>query len=321
MKVLVTGGAGFIGSHLVERLVERGEEVIVLDDFSVGRKTNLRSADPGRITLLRRNVADYQAVCSIVKRVDVLYHLAVLCLGMSVVRPRLVHEVNDIGTFNLCMAARKSKLKRFVYVSSSEVYGSAEYVPMDEKHPLNPTTPYGATKAAGEHYIHSFHHTWKLPTVIVRPFNTYGPRARTDRYSAVIPNFVARCLAGKSPVIFGDGRQTRDFTYVSDTVDGILLAANSDELSGEVVNIARGEETSIIELAELIMKSTGKTGVVEPIFVGARPGDVQRHLADISKARRTLSYSPEIPLEEGVMKYINWYCRYSRRTTEKNTRR
>lgn len=307
MNALVTGGAGFIGSHLVERLVEDRTKVLVLDNFSSGSRENLKRVDKGKLRVLRKSIGSYDVVQSALKRADIVYHLAALSLGMSIVRPRFVHVVNDVGTFNLCMAAKTRKLKRLVYVSSSEAYGTAQYAPMDEKHPLDPTTPYGATKAAGEHYVRSFYNVWRLPAVVVRPFNTYGPRARTDRYSAVIPSFISRCLANQPPIVLGDGNQTRDFSYVTDTVEGIIRAGNSDDLIGNVVNIGNGVETSINQLSDAIIDLTGKKNVVHVVHAQARAGDVRRLLADISKSRVMLDYSPKVSLVEGLRLYLKWY--------------
>src|SRR5712664_819803 len=229
-RVLVTGGAGFVGSHLVDLL---------------GRSN--------QVTVLKADVRDRASLEAAVKQSDVIFHLAVVCLRVSIPDPMASHLVNDLGTLNLLLAARDSPVQRFIYVSSSEVYGSARRVPMDEEHPLNPTTPYAAGKLAGESYALSFHRTYGLPATVVRPFNIYGPREHADGPSGeVIPRFVARALAEKPLVVFGDGLQTRDFTWVGDTVRGILMAAECDELVGDRVNIARGREVRILDIAGLV---------------------------------------------------------------------
>jgi UDP-glucose 4-epimerase len=307
VKILVTGGAGFIGSHLTEKLLEAGNEVIVLDDFSGGTKENLEIASKfPKFKLVEGDVRRTRTVEALVKKVDWVYHLAVKILVMSLKHPRIVHEVTDTGTFNVCMAAKKTKIKRLVHISSSEVYGTAQYTPIDEKHPLNPGTPYAASKAAGEMYVSSFANVWGIPAVIVRPFNSYGRRARMAAYSSVIPSFVDRCLAGKPPIIYGDGNQTRDFTYVSDTVDGIISAGNCDDLLGDVVNIARGEEESVNKIADIILNLTGMKDKIKPVFNTERPGDTRRQLADISKARKMFHFKPKVSIEEGIEKYIKW---------------
>lgn len=307
-KVLVTGGSGFIGSHLVQKLLEQGDEVIVFDNFSLwGCSRNLANlSHPDKLRVIRGDVRDYDAVQSVVKRVDCVFHLAVASLLLSLTDPMQVHEVNSTGTLNVCRACQKHGNKKLVYVSSSEVYGTAKYVPMDEKHPMAPTTPYGASKAASELYVRSFHNAWNLPVTIVRPFNTYGPRCRKDRYSAVITKFVSRTMNGKAPIIYGDGKQTRDFTYVSDTVEGIVKAAECDRLAGEPVNIARGEEVSILKLVNVILALLDEKGKIEPIFKKERKGDVRRHLADTSKAEKILQFKPAVSIEEGLKRYIDW---------------
>jgi len=307
-RILVTGGLGFIGSHLTERLAEMGKEVFVLDDFSVGRTENLRAMSKfPNIKVVHGDIRSAKLVNALVEKVDSVFHLAAQCLGLSLSRPKFVHQVNDTGTVNLCMACLKSSPQRLVYVSSSEAYGTAQYVPMDEKHPLLPTTPYGASKAAGELYVRAFACTWHLPAVVVRPFNTYGPRARTDVYSAVIPNFVDKALKEEPPIIHGDGNQTRDFTYVSDTVEGIIRSAYCNDLVGDMVNIARGEEVSVKRIAEIVLDLTEMSDKIEPLFAKPRPGDVRRHFADISKARKLLNFEPKVSIEEGIQKYIEWY--------------
>lgn len=306
-KILVTGGAGFIGSALVRFLLKGDNDIIIFDDFSVGSRDNIKDIlNDKHIKIIKGDIRIYRSIQKAIDNVDYIFHLAVQCLGESLVRPKYVNEVNVTGTLNLCMASLKNRsLKRFTYVSSSEVYGTAKYIPMDENHPLIPSTPYGVSKAAGELYARSFHIANGLPIVIVRPFNTYGPRARLDRYSAVIPNFVNRVMGGLPPIIYGDGSQTRDFTYVSDTVEGMVLAAESDALVGDVVNIASGKETSVNELANIILKMFNAEHI-KPIYHGSRIGDIQRHLGDISKAKKILGYKPKIPVEEGIRLYAEW---------------
>jgi UDP-glucose 4-epimerase len=307
LRILVIGGAGFIGSHLTEKLLALGNDVIVLDNYSAANRGNLDGlASSRKLSVIEGDILNANTVGRLVKKADLVFHLACKVIGLSLVDPKLVHEVNATGTLNVCIACRKHKSKRLVYVSSSEVYGTAKYVPMDETHPLCPTTPYGAAKAAGELYMRSFYYTWDLPVVIARPFNTYGPRSRTDQYSAVIRRFIDRLLKDKPPIIYGDGKQTRDFTYVSDIVDGIIKTAECDELVGDAVNIARGEEVSIIRIAEIVSKLLGKEGKIDPVFQQERPGDVRRHMADISKARKLLKFKPEVSIEDGIERLIEW---------------
>jgi UDP-glucose 4-epimerase len=302
-RVLVTGGAGFVGSHLVD-LLAPSNDVTVVDDFSVGARANLSSSP--KVKVLHADIRDRAAVGEAVKQSDVIFHLAVVCLRVSIPDPMTSHEVNDLGTLNLLLAARESSsLQRFVYVSSSEVYGTARYVPMDELHPLNPMTPYAAAKLAGEAYALSFHRTYGLPATVVRPFNVYGPRAHAEGASGeVIPRFVARALAGKPLVVFGDGLQTRDFTWVGDTVRGIVMAAECDELAGDCVNIARGQEVSVAEIARLVQELLGTRS---PIVLQAdRPGDVRRHFAGVERASSLLGFTATVGIEEGLARYVDW---------------
>lgn len=306
-RILVTGGAGFIGSHLTERLLETDNEVIVLDDLSTGSEENLRAVSKSsKFKLVKGDVRSARTVEALVRKVDFVYHLAAKSLPVSLQRPRIVHEVNATGTFNVCMATRKGRVKRLVYISSSVVYGTAQYIPIDEGHPLQPRTPYCASKAAGEMYVRSFANAWGIPAVIVRPFNTYGPKARKGVYSSVIPCFVDKCLSGKPPIIYGDGKQTRDFTYISDIVDGIAKAADCDDLLGDVVNVAHGEEVSVNRIADVVLDLTGMKSKINPVFEAPRPGDVRRQVADTSKAKRMLQFKPKVSIEEGIEKYIKW---------------
>ena len=305
VRVLVTGGAGFIGSHLVEALVAAGARVRVLDDFSSGRRENLREA--GDVDVVAGDVGDARLLDRVLDGVEVVMHLATRCLRLSLSDPEDVHRVNSHGTLQVLLAARRRRVRRVVYVSSSEVYGSAVRVPMAEDHPLEPTTIYGATKLAGELYAQAATRSYGLETIVVRPFNTYGPRAYFEGvYGEVIPRFTVRLLNGRRPVIFGDGLQTRDFTYVSDTVRGILAAATVPVAHGQVVNIARGEEVTILRLAELLAKAIDPGRA--PEFREERPADVRRHWADVSRARAELGFTARIGIEEGLARYLAWFC-------------
>jgi UDP-glucose 4-epimerase len=306
-RVAVTGGAGFIGSHVVDRLADAGHEVLVIDDFSTGREENLeRQKRNGRVTVEHADVTDLDAMRKLMRGIDTVYHLAVQCLRVSLYDPMLVHEVNATGSLNVCLAARENGVGRLVYVSSSEVYGTARRVPMREDHPLHPTTPYAASKLAGEMYAMSFAETHGLPVVVVRPFNSYGPREHHEGASGeVIPRFAMRIMHGQAPVIFGDGEQTRDFTWVEDTAVGIVRAGTCDRLLGRIVNVARGQEVSIRRIADLVLAALGQPqlGVVHDT---ARPGDVRRHFADIRRAQRLLDFAPTVSIEAGIPLYVEW---------------
>lgn len=303
-RILVTGGAGFIGSHLVDAIAQEND-MVVLDDFSSGERKNLeRWEKADNVRIVEGDIQDKGTVERCMKGVDLVFHLAVRCLRLSIKDPYSVHEVNATGTLNVCDAALRENVERFVYISSSEVYGSAKYTPMDEKHPLDPTTPYGASKAAGDLYASSFYHTHGLQTVVVRPFNVYGPRSHTEGpYGEVIPRFVASAMKGEPPTVFGDGTQSRDFTYVSDTVGGIRLCAEKDVV-GEVLNIGHGDDLKINEVAKIILGVLGRD--VGPEHTDPRPGDVYQLYADISKANKLLGYKPKVGFREGIEKYVDW---------------
>ncbi len=306
-KILVTGGAGFIGSHVVDALADIAE-VTVLDNLSSGKLENIQHhLDKGKIRFVRGDITDLQQMRDALRGQQVVFHLAVQGLRTSLFNPYLVHEVNATGTLNVCQAALEAQVERFVCISSSEAYGSARTVPMGEDHLLEPTTPYGASKLACEAYARSYHLSFGLPVVIVRPFNTYGPREHVEGvYGEVIPRFVLRVMNGQPPIIFGDGDQTRDFTEVSDTALGIALAAECDGLLGKTVNIAAGCEVSINAVARIVLELLGRRRDLSPQHVDPRPGDVRRHCADITRARQILSFQPSIGIVEGIGNYIAW---------------
>ncbi len=311
MKILVTGGAGFIGSNLVDALAEKGaHEILVADDFSTGTRENLahHASDP-RVRVVELDIRDKARVRELMRGLDFVYHLAVQCVRVSIRDPYLVHEVNATATLHLLTAALDENVKRFVYCSSSEVYGTALHVPMNEEHPLVPTTPYGASKLAGEVYARSFYLTYDLPVTVVRPFNTYGPREHFEGpYGEVIPKFVVRALNDAPLVVFGDGSQTRDFTEVSDTVRGLIAAGECDALVGNVVNIARGQEVSINALAQIVLETLPQSkSKIE--HQAPRPGDVQRHSADIARAKQIFGFEPRVEIRDGVKRYVDWLMR------------
>jgi UDP-glucose 4-epimerase len=307
-RIVVTGGAGFIGSHVVDMLLANENEVIIIDDFSTGKWQNIEhNMANAKLQVEKADVRDLEKMIFLTKGADVVFHLAVACLRTSLNNPIGVHEINTTATLNMCHACLENKVERFIYTSSSEAYGSAVYVPMDEEHPLNPTTVYGASKAAGELYTLAYWRTYGLPAMVVRPFNTYGPREPSDGYRAeVIPKFVLRGMAGLQPVIFGTGHQTRDFTWVEDTARGITMAAECDDLIGDTINIARGQEVSIERICQLVIAALGDHDLKPCYLADGRPGDVVRHYADISKARRIINYSPAVDIEQGIGRYVDW---------------
>ena len=306
-SILVTGGAGFIGSELVSQLADRNAKVVIVDSLVNGRRENLDSLPAHRISLVVADVRDRERMAGVTRGIDVIFHLACLGVRHSIHSPHDNHEVNATATLKLLSVARASGVRRFVYVSSSEVYGTAQWVPMTEEHPTFPMTVYGASKLAGESYTRAFHRTYGYPTVVVRPFNTYGPRCHHEGDSGeVIPRFLLRCMAGRPMMVFGDGTQTRDFTYVSDTARGILMAGLVGDAVGQTINLGSGREISINGLTHEVAAATGRPGAAV-IHDAARPGDVLRLCADIEKARRLLGFEPEVTLRKGLNRLRAWY--------------
>jgi UDP-glucose 4-epimerase len=304
--VLVTGGAGFIGSELVRQLVAGGARVVVVDNLCNGRRENLAGLPGDQVRLHVADIRDCETVGPLLRDVDTVFHLACLGVRHSIHSPLENHQVNAEGTLLLLMAARAAGARRFVCVSSSEVYGTAQQVPMSEDHPTRPMTVYGASKLAGECYARAFHRTYDFPAVVVRPFNTYGPRCHHEGDSGeVIPKFLLRCLVGRPLIIFGDGQQTRDFTFVADTARGILAAALTDNAIGQTINLGSGCETSMNELARVVAGVVGRSPTI--VHEPRRPGDVRRLCADATRARALLGYGPEIDLCAGIARLKAWY--------------
>jgi len=305
--VVVTGGAGFIGSHVVDELTSAGNRVMVIDNLSTGSLDNLNDAmATGRVTFVEADITDAARMNELIGDVDLVLHMAVACVRTSLNEPEFVHEVNATGTLNVALAAQRNGAERLVYVSSSEAYGSAHYVPMDETHPMDPTTVYGASKLVGEAYALAMRNTYGMDVTIIRPFNSYGPREPHEgKRAEVIPKFVLRTMAGDRPVIFGDGQQTRDFTWVEDTARGIVAASSCDKLVGEAVNVAYGQEVSIVDIANKVLGVLGRDGE-EAVLDEPRPGDVDRHYADTTKAQNQFDWQPVVAIDEGLAAYIKW---------------
>jgi len=301
-RVLVTGGAGFIGSHLVDRLANEGCRVVVLDDLSSGSLENIRgNLDSGRVRFIEGDVRDSKVVEDAVKDVDLVCHLAaVVSVPYSMREPLLTHEVNVTGTLNLLIASLKHEVERFVYLSTCAVYGEPNYLPIDEAHPTSPVSPYAASKLAAEHYCMAFQQAYGLKTVILRPFNVYGSRQN----DGVVARFIQRVKKGDLPIIYGNGGQTRDFVYVWDALDAIVLALKHDGAGGKVFNLGTGKATTVNELAGLLLRIFGKE--LKPMREEPRIGDVRQSCADISKAEKELGYKPRFSLEKALRDLVDY---------------
>lgn len=300
---LVTGGAGFIGSHLVSHLLCNGWQVRVLDNFSSGMPQNLGSiAD--NIEVLVGDIRDWDVCRKACIGVNTIFHMAAIAsVVRSIEDPALSHDVTLSGTLNMLLAARDSGVCRFVFSSSAAVYGNADTLPTSEDQPIQPQSPYAIDKAAGEMYCRAFHDLYGLETVILRYFNVFGPRQNVHSgYAAVIPLFVSAAISGKSLTVYGDGLQTRDFVYVENVVRANVLAAESSSAAGHVLNVGGGESISLLELLSIIERVTYRT--ISPTFAPSRPGEVRHSRAEISQARLRLGYSPLVSVAAGLARTI-----------------
>lgn len=306
-RVLVTGGAGFIGNEVVRQLVAGGARVTALDNLVNGKRENLADVSTAQHRLIVGDLRDLDTVTKCVDGQDAVIHMACLGVRHSIHAPLENHEVNATATLRLLEVAKLKAVARFTYVSSSEVYGTAQTAPMTEQHPCWPMTVYGAAKLAGERYTDAFWRTYRYPTTVVRPFNAFGPRSHHEGDSGeVIPKFLLRALSGKPLIVHGDGEQTRDFTFVADTAAGIIACALSEKTVGETINLGSGAEVTVNALAELVRKVTARNQVT--VEHGAdRPGDVRRLIADIAKARRLIDFKTSVGLEAGLVKLLDWY--------------
>ena len=300
-NVLVTGGAGFIGSHIVDRF-SLENKVIVLDNLSSGSLSNLgKSKD--RITFIKGDVLDRTLLKNIVAEVEFVFHLAANVGNIrSIEDPYFDMDVNIRGTINLLEACLNSNIKRLVYSSSGAIFGEAKYLPIDEDHPLNPESPYGVSKLAAEKYCFAFHKVHGVPITALRYFNVYGPRQESSEYANVIPIFIGRIKDNKPLTIFGDGKQTRDFTFVEDVVTGNILAATQPEAVGQIFNIATGKGNSIEKLVSILNEISAKENPV--VHADARAGEVKHSRANIEKAQKILGYNPQTDFKEGLL--LTW---------------
>jgi len=304
---LVTGGAGFIGSHIAAALIDRGVRVRIIDDLSTGHRENLAEIG-GDVDFIQASLTDQKAVGSALEDVELVFHQAAIpSVPRSVARPTETHEASVNATFSLLLAARDRKVRRLVYAASSSAYGDQPELPKREDMRPDPLSPYAVAKLVGEYYCQVFSRVYGLETVSLRYFNVFGPRQDPgSQYSGVISRFMDALLNGKQPVIFGDGEQSRDFTYISNVVDANLRAAESGSAVGQVINIANGERVTINEVFEMVKKLTGRMDV-QAEYAPTRTGDVRDSLADLDLARLLLGYSPQVGLEEGLHLTVDWW--------------
>lgn len=296
----MTGGAGFIGSHVVDRLVADRHEVRVLDDLSTGNLENInRYIKSGKVDFVEGDIRDASVVEESVEDIDVVLHFAaVTSVALSVEKPRFTFEVNVEGTMNLLRACAKKKVGKFLFTSSSAVYGNPKFLPITEEHPTSPISPCAESKIAAETFVLSFYEKELLSSVVLRLFNVYGPRQGVNGYSGVITRFIDSCRRRAPLVIYGNGGQTRDFVHIQDAVDAVLIAMENEYAEGNVFNIGSGVAISIFDLADMIMEIAGVD--LEVLYEEARPGDIRHSYASISKAESFLAYKPQIPLEYGL---------------------
>jgi NAD dependent epimerase/dehydratase len=315
-KVLVTGAGGFIGSHLTERLVALGAKVKAFVRYNSRNDWGLIEILPshvkGKIEVIMGDLRDSETIGGVMKDVDMVLHLgALIAIPYSYIHPREVVETNIMGTLNILNAAKEYKIKRIIHTSTSEVYGTAQYVPIDEKHPLQGQSPYSASKIGADKLAESFHRSYDLPVTTLRPFNTYGPRQSAR---AVIPTIITQALA-QDEVVLGSLWPTRDLSYVDDVVEGFIKASESERSIGEVINIGSGLEISINDLANRIISLIGKKVrmVLDPKRIRPPKSEVERLIADNSKAKELLDWEPTVSLDEGLRRTIDWFSKFQNR--------
>jgi len=309
-KYLVTGGAGFIGSNISGQLVNKGEEVVVLDNLCEGKLENLSSI-MDKITFIKGDIRNDGDLDNALKGVDYVLHQAALrSVPKSMTMPLEYNDVNVTGTLKLLIKAKENGIKRLVFASSSSIYGETTHFPQKESDATNPISPYAATKLIGEKYCKLFSNSYQLETVALRYFNVFGPRQSLDnQYAVVIPKFITCILKNESPPIHGDGLQERDFTFIDNVVQGNIMAATANNVSGEVFNVACGVQHSVLAIVENVNKILGKD--IKPVFEPKRPGDINKTLADVSTLKAMLGIKEFVSFEEGLKRTLEWFSKNS----------
>jgi len=312
MKILITGGVGFIGSHLCEKYVSEGETVFCLDNFENGDLRNIYALlTHKKFKLVHGDVRDPNLLEKIMPEVDAIIHLAAqIHVERSIVEPKLTYDVNVLGTLNVLETARRYDVEKIIHTSTSEVYGSAQNLPMNENHPLCSPHPYGASKIAADRLCYAYIQTYGMNICIARPFNTFGPKQKDHGYGGAISIFTKRVLSGQPPVIYGDGNQTRDYMYINDLVRAYDLILKNSKSLKEVINFGTGKDIKILDLANEIIKLCNKKRKMKPVHVASRPGEIAQMMADYSKAKKLLGWEPKYTLERGLKEFIDWYKKY-----------
>lgn len=312
MKILITGGAGFVGSHLCDKYTQEGHTVFCLDNFTSGNLINVRHLlDYRNFKLIKGDVRNYELLKDIMRDIEIVFHLAAqIHVDKSYIEPRLTYEVNVIGTQNILEIARLHDVKRVIYASTSEVYGSSLYHPMDEKHPLNAPHPYGASKLAADRMCYAYIQTYGMDISIMRLFNIFGPRQRDIGYGGVISIFTRRIINNVPPIIYGDGLQTRDYTYVADAIKAYDLVLNHKEPITEPINFGSGRELTIMDIANKIIHLCGKDKTLKSVHEAPRMAEVKRLIADATKAKKLLGWEPDYDFDQGLQKFVEWYSNY-----------
>jgi UDP-glucose 4-epimerase len=311
--MLITGGAGFIGSHLCDKYVKEGHRVFCLDNFLSGNLTNIRHLlDYRNFKLVKGDIREYELVEKLVRDVEVIFHLAAqIHVDRSYIEPQLTYDINVIGTQNILEAAKLHDAQKVIYASTSEVYGSARNdAPINEEHPLDSPHPYGASKIAADRMCYAYAQTYHMDISIARPFNIFGPHQRDVGYGGVISIFTRRVLNNTPPIVYGDGLQTRDYTYIDDAVKAYDLILNYKGSLDKPLNFGTGREVSIVDLAIKIIKLCGAENRIKPVFVDPRIGEVKRLIAEPSRAKELLGWDAEYDLDMGLANFVKWYRDY-----------